>query len=119
MDISDNVAYDDEGKEIFVFKGEEDIEIDDIVESKINSFLGAKGAICMDDKTKLKRSESFDYGPIKDSAGNIIELTPDEIKIREDVRKYYEHHEMDIPKDVEVQLTLDGKKAFVRNSIFH
>jgi hypothetical protein len=111
MDISSNVVYDDEGKIIYEFKGDEDIEIDEEIEKKINSCMGAKGAICMDGRTKLKRSESIDYGPIKDYAGNIIELTPDEIKIKEEVERYY-LHKMPIPKDMGVIRDMDGNIVY-------
>lgn len=85
MDISNNVVYDDEGKIIYEFKGEEDIEIDEKIEARINSMLGAKGAICMDGKTKLKRSESIDYGPIKDICGNIVDEIPEKKFVRNSI----------------------------------
>jgi len=85
MDISNNVVYDDEGKEIFVFKGGEDIVIDEELERKINSIVGAKGAICMDGKTKIKRSESIDYGPIKDICGNIVDDIPEKKFVRNSI----------------------------------
>jgi hypothetical protein len=85
MDISNNIVYDSEGKELFVFKGEEDIEIDEKIEAKINSMLGARGAICMDGKTKIKRSESIDYGPIKDISGNIVEEIPEKVFVRNSI----------------------------------
>lgn len=98
MDISSNVVYDDEGRIIYEFKGEEDIEIDEEIEIKINSCMGAKGAICMDGKTKLKPSPPIDYGPIKDICGNIIDNIPE----KEKIERYYEHHKMPIPKDMGV-----------------
>lgn len=85
MDISNNVVYDSEGKELFVFKGEEDIEIDERVEARINSMVGAKGAICMDGKTKLKPPPPIDYGPIKDICGNIVDEIPEKKFVRNSI----------------------------------
>jgi hypothetical protein len=75
MDVSDNVVYDDNGNEIYKFipPTEEELLIDEKIEKRLNSLFGAKGAICMDEKTKLKPSEPIDYGPIKDIAGNIVD----------------------------------------------
>jgi hypothetical protein len=91
--VKDNTVYVDD-KPIFEFKGIEEIEIDENFEKMINSAIGAKGAICMDEKTKLKKSKPIDYGLIKDADGNIIEALPE-------------------------QPPLPTPKPFVRNSIFH
>jgi hypothetical protein len=85
MDISNNVVYDDEGKELFVFKGEEEIEIDELLEKSINSFVGARGAICMDEKIKIKPSPPIDYGPIKDISGNIVDEIPEKKFVRNSI----------------------------------
>jgi len=55
----------------------EEIEIVEITEEQekiINNLMGARGAVCMDDKTKIITSKPIDYGPLKDIDGNIIEL---------------------------------------------
>ena len=49
-------------------------EITQKQENEINSYFGARGAVCMDDKTKIIPSKPIDYGPLKDIDGNIIEL---------------------------------------------
>jgi hypothetical protein len=85
MDISCNIIYDDKGNKIYEFKGEEDIEIDEIVEKRINGCVGAKGAICMDGKTKIKPSPPIDYGPIKDICGNIVDEIPEKPFVRNSI----------------------------------
>ena len=49
-------------------------EITQKQENEINAYFGARGAVCMDDKTKIITSKPIDYGPLKDIDGNIIEL---------------------------------------------
>lgn len=85
-----NVVYNDVGEVVYEFKGEVVQVLTIEEEKKINSLLGAKGAICMDDKTILIENKAIDYGPIKDLAGNIVENLPQ-----------------------------TPKPKFVRNSIFH
>ena len=85
MDISCSIVYDSEGKELFVFKGEEDIEIDEELEKKINACMGAKGAICMDGKTKIKPSPPIDYGPMIDICGNIVDEIPEKKFVRNSI----------------------------------
>jgi hypothetical protein len=55
----------------------EEIEIVEITEEQekiINNLMGARGAVCMDSKTKIIPSKPIDYGPLKNIDGNIIEL---------------------------------------------
>lgn len=55
----------------------EEIEVFEITheqEKIINNLMGAKGAECMDGKTKIIPNKPIDYGPLKDINGNIIEL---------------------------------------------
>jgi hypothetical protein len=84
-----NIIYKDDGEVVYEFKGEVVQKLTEEEEKRINSIVGAKGAICMDNKTILIESEPIDYGPIKDLAGNIVENLP------------------------------QTPKPFVRNSIFH
>jgi hypothetical protein len=49
-------------------------EITQKQENEINAYFGARGAECMDAKTKIIPSKPIDYGPLKDIDGNIIEL---------------------------------------------
>jgi len=84
-----NVVYNDSGEIVYEFKGEVVQVLTIEEEKKINSLVGAKGAICMDEKTILTEDKSIDYGPIKDLAGNIVENLP------------------------------QTPKPFIRNSIFH
>jgi hypothetical protein len=88
---------------LFEFDGEliEFYELTRKQENELNSYLGAKGAICMDNKTKIIE-EKIDYGPIKDIAGNIIEPLPVDEKLLKKVNGQFEE-----------------PKKFVRNSIFH
>jgi len=85
-----NVVYNDEGEVVFEFKGEVEQVLTVEQEKIINALVGAKGAICMDEKTILTEEKPIDYGPIKDLAGNIVENLPQ-----------------------------TPKPKFVRNSIFH
>ena len=79
---NENVIRNEKGEVIFEFKGEEVITLTEEEERKINSFVGAKGAICMDGKTILTPSnKSIDYGPVKDIAGNVVEPPPVDEKL--------------------------------------
>jgi hypothetical protein len=49
-------------------------ELTQIQENEINAFFGARGAECMDEKTKIIHNKPIDYGPLKDIDGNIIEV---------------------------------------------
>ena len=50
------------------------VEINEEQEKIINNLMGAKGAVCMDDKLKIIPSKPINYGPLKDIDGNIIEV---------------------------------------------
>jgi len=91
--VKDNIVYED-GVPIFEFKGEIEEKISEEYEKILNASIGARGAICMDGKTKFTEPIPIDYGPIKDAEGNIIESLPE-------------------------QPPLPTPKPFVRNSIFH
>jgi len=76
MENKDVIYSEDGSKIIYEFKGETVHTLTEEEEKIINSLVGAKGAICMDDKTILKPVEPIDYGVCKDINGNIVEEPP-------------------------------------------
>jgi hypothetical protein len=89
---------------IFEFKGEpiEFYEITAKQERELNAYLGAVGAVCMDNRTRIIDDEKIDYGPVTDLDGNIIESPVVDEKLLKRVSGKFEE-----------------PKKFVRNSIFH
>jgi hypothetical protein len=99
-DENKNVVFDENGYVLFEFKDEPKgfCELTSEQEDRINSMMGASGAICMDEKTRIiDKNDKIDYGPLKDIAGNIVE---------------------DLPQ-VDEELLKKIKNKFVKNSIFH
>jgi hypothetical protein len=88
---------------LFEFKNEsiEFYELTSSQEKELNAYLGANGAVCMDNKTRIIE-EKIDYGPVIDIEGNIIESLPVDEKLLKRVNGNFEE-----------------PKKFVRNSIFH
>jgi hypothetical protein len=88
---------------IFEFKGEaiEFYEITSKQEKELNSYLGANGAVCMDNKTRIIE-EKIDYGKVTDIDGNIIDAPPIDEKLLKKING-----------------EIEQPKIFVRNSIFH
>jgi hypothetical protein len=91
---------------IFEFRGEE-IEFVKLTaqqEREINEYLGVKGAICLDNKTKIIDNDKIevDYGKVVDIEGNIVDAPP----VDEELLK-------------KLDVNVKEQKVFIRNSIFH
>jgi hypothetical protein len=97
---------------IFEFRGEEIefVELTSQQEKELNEYLGIKGAICLDGKTKIIDKDKVDvnYGKVMDIAGNIVDAPPVDKKLYNRVNNIFTEEEKN-----------EINKNFVRNSIFH